>query len=321
MRRIPALIALIALFLVAAPTASAAVSGTFTSGTKHVTIVITNTGASSIERLQIKLQGAEHTGAVADRPGAVDGSYSPTDFTYEPSTPLGPGLKVTLVVSTTGPVTGVIVRDDTLTSNGYGPDTTLRNGYDPPPDEKPPGGKPPKDDPPKGEPPAECRCADFTLATDKIGTKVMDDVLFLTFDLDWDLDCNESPGTGCEGTFDVIGPRQSKATRGLDLELKKPKAKVRCKSDGNGCKDTTGSRSVRLRIANAKKEEEPLATLVDRLGRNPADGKPQAFVFHVQRTCGTTKLKALVVRVVFNSKGRVNRKKSDLDGNGKPDGA
>ena len=322
MKRTFAVLAL-AVGLVALPaTATAAVKGTYKNGIagveQFVDITIENTGSSSIERLEIKLRGARHSGANPDRPGTVDGTYSETDFTFTPSDAIGPGGTVKIRVYTNGPVTGVLVRDDTIESNGFGPDQALTDEDAPPPSEDPPGENPPTGgDPPADQPEAGCRCADFVLFTRKFRMEFVDDAYVLKFALDWDLDCNESPGTGCEGTFDVIGPRDQ---QGLDFTLRKPRKKVTCKSDGTECKDTTGSKGVALRIGNSKKEKNPQTALLDRLSNDPATGKPATFVLRIQRDCGPVALKDLVLKVVFNKQGLLNKKKSDLDGNGKPDG-
>jgi hypothetical protein len=294
---------LIAVLLATAPSASAGVSGTFVPSAGKVNISVTNNGPGSILRLRVKLVGTQHTGATADPPGAIDGSVSPTDFDYYPNQPIAPGETVSIVVDTTGEATGVNVQADEGT--GLGEEVALQ-------------GPAPPDDPPAEDP---CHCADLKLSTTNVRMELIEDHFQLAFGLNWKLDCAGASGTTCRGTFKVTPPAQPHRRQGLALKFKKPKKTITCTSLGNACRDRTGQEPVRMNVSNNRDGRNPIGRLKHSLGNNPDNGNdPQVFVFRIERTCDGKDLKDFVVRVAFNKKGNIDRKKSDLNGNGTADG-
>ena len=291
-------LALVAM-LVVASTANAAVSGTWSQSGSNVTINVKNGGPASIVKLRVKLKGARHTSASANPPGAITPTNE-TDFDYTPSEPIPPGGQVQIVVAVQGQATGVVVQESNNGSS-FGPDTNLT--------------------PAGGNPPPPCKCADLQLTPKNVRMELIEDHFQLAFGLDWLLDCTGGSGTTCFGSFDVDGPDQPRDVAGIELKLKKPKSKVECQSLGNACRDRTGQTPVRLRIDNLHPvRKNPIGKLKHKLGNNPDDnGKPHVFTFTVKRRCGDGKLKNFVIKVAFNEKGNIDRKASDLNGNGKPD--
>ena len=291
--------ALVAL-LVLASSANAAVSGTWSQSGSTLNISAKNDGPNTISKLRVKLKGARHVSASANPPGTITPT-NPTDFDYQPSSPIAPGGQMQIVVNVEGQVTDVIVQESSDGSS-FGPEKALAR----------PGG---------GPGPNPCRCADLKLTPKNVRMELIEDHFQLAFGLDWLLDCTGGPGTTCFGTFKVKGPPQPRDVAGIDLQFKKPKTTVECKSLGNACRDRTGTTPVRLRIDNLDPvRKNPIGKLKAKLGSNPDNGgRPHVFKFKVKRTCGNGKLTDFVIEVVFTEKGNIDRKASDLNGNGKPD--
>ena len=266
--------------------ASAAVSGTFTPRDDSVEIKGKNDGPGNLVRLRVKLKGAGHTGAEADPPGAIQ-PVNANDFDYTPANPIPPGGRFTIFVGTNGRVTGVVVQ----ASNGgaLGPEEELK-------------------------PPNPCRCNDLEISTENVRMELIEDHFQLAFGLNWKLDCKGGAGTTCEGSFEVIGPPGPNRADDIEWRMTQPRKRtVQCKSLGNACRDRTGSKRVRLRIANKRDGRNPIGRIRRALANDPNNGgRPYVFTFRIKRRCGGRALADRVIRVVFNGEGKINRKRSDL---------
>ena len=282
--------------------AAAAVSGNYETGGEpgsgHTVVNVENDGPGDLKKLRVKLQGAQHTGATPDPPGAIE-PQNPNDFDYTPAEPVPPAGEVSIFVRTDGPVSGVVVQASE-DGESFGANEELPPKGDAAPD--------PPDDTVE-----ECRCADLTLTAKNVRKQLIEDHFQLAIALKWKLNCEGPSGTTCRGTFNVVAPDDPPKREGLSIALTQPKKTVKCKSRGNRCRDRKGTTRVRLRMANSKPGRQAIKRLNARLAS-------KTFTFRVERTCGDKKLADVLITVSFNGKGRIDKKRSDLDGDGNADG-
>jgi len=132
--------------------------------------------------------------------------------------------------------------------------------------------------------------------------------LNLEFTVGWELKC--APGiAGCEGQFE-LSPPQPAAKLGSKLRLVNEKGKLGAATGKFTCKGqcgktVTGIQKFRL------------------FGKKPLGSKNRAnksVELSMSRTCQGAKSPPLTFTLAFDKLGQVDKKKSDLNANGKPDG-
>lgn len=166
----------------------------------------------------------------------------------------------------------------------------------PTPGPEPGAGQPP---PPA---PGKCACTklDAVVVPGTVKTLLVENKIDLDFRVEWQMTCSAGTTGACEGRLRIRPPRKPKFTQRLPK-----KAELVCKGD---CGKVKGKRE-RFSLRTNFKAFTPRK----RAGRT--------FKVAIDRFCGGTKLKPVTVALVFNRNGVVDRKKSDLNGNGKDDGS
>lgn len=133
-------------------------------------------------------------------------------------------------------------------------------------------------------------------------------VLKLT--LHWFLTCSGGsppvPLTGCAGRFEVLPPA------GTDIKIALPKSSVSCTGKCNPNVATTSDGGVLMK-----------ATSVDDLDFDKRAGKSMAFRFKLfcNRKGTDVPVGTEKITLTFNGAGFLDKKKSDLNGNGRADGS
>lgn len=164
---------------------------------------------------------------------------------------------------------------------------------------------------PQPAPPPPCRCQSLDTNLSIIGMHSGEQQpLFIDLRIEWKLRCTGGAGT-CHATFDAR-PASHDARRGLRLGTppKKQKAtNVECK--GRCARTTAGS--LRAFLQSTKANYGP-----DRLGTRAVP----SVELEIEQVCGA-KRRTRTFEIVFkrlDEKVRIDRKKSDLNGNAVPDG-
>jgi hypothetical protein len=178
-------------------------------------------------------------------------------------------------------------------------------------------------EPPVG-PPAPCRC--FAIGANLQAISILSHHgRHLSFKVRWGLICTAGPGAGCRGRIKLATSDRR------DVKFLSPKSKtVRCKGKCNAF--SHGSKEIRLLLS---KKLRPLSEAVHKLSpiqlrKRIEDLKrtrqlpyPQLRV-GVKLFCLTAAgkehaVKFLVMTFKFDKEGQVNRKRSDLNGDGRED--
>lgn len=289
-----ALLVVLSVVAVAAPAASAATraSGVISgSGTSYL-LTVDNTGDQPIYCLRFfAAQGVTITAATA--PATLEG---PDRFSAQPT--LAPGSSITYAFTTAAAypvgaggtlnVSTTCTAGSDVSSAATGPDA-----------------------PPGGGAPAPCLCSDLTAVLTDPSIHAHHG-RYLAFDMDWKLVCGAGTGKGCAGTFAI-------RTSPADVSFTSPRSrKVQCA--GPCAKTTSGTSRLQLLLpkrlrplehASAAKRRKhrraypPLRIRLD-LSCIDAAGAPKL----VHRTTFTVR---------FDRYGQVNRKTSDLNGDGVAD--
>ena len=137
---------------------------------------------------------------------------------------------------------------------------------------------------------------------------ISDTGLNLGFTVFWTLNCTAGVG-GCAGEFEV-SPPQPAAQLGSKIRLVDKNGKIGAATGAFTCegdcgKLTEGTQGFRL------------------FGKKPLGAKNRAnksFTMTMSRTCQGKKLRPITFTLHFDKLGQVDKKKSDLNANGKPDG-
>lgn len=155
----------------------------------------------------------------------------------------------------------------------------------------------------------QCNCLSFTA---RILPKsislfgITDQSLNLGFTIFWLMNCSAGL-EGCTGTLE-LKPPQPAAALGAKLRLvdkagKLGKATGTFTCEGQCAKLNQGTQTLRL------------------FGKKPLGAKNRAkktYTLTLERTCQGKKLRPLKFKLVFDKLGQVSKKKSDLNGDGKP---
>lgn len=164
-------------------------------------------------------------------------------------------------------------------------------------------GSPPK---PKPEPVVACSCRNLTVTGSKYSSsQVNTGVARLKVNLNWALTCAGAPGKPCTGRIEIQPPARS------DIRVATPKSRnVRCAGRCTGTPSTTRG--------TARME----ATSVKDLYFDERAGK--SFAFRLRLWCTRGSKEVLVgskrMTFAFGSGGFLDKRKSDLNGDGVPDG-
>lgn len=165
-------------------------------------------------------------------------------------------------------------------------------------------GSPPKPIP--TPPPSACNCTNLTVVGTKYSSsQVNSGKAQLKLSLNWTLSCSGAAGRPCSGRFEILAPA------GSDIRLDAPaNGKVSCKGRCIG-PPSTARGTAKLR-----------ATSAGDLYFDERAGK--SFAFRLRLYCTRNGREALVgakrLTFSFNRAGFLDRRKSDLNGDGVPDG-
>lgn len=165
-------------------------------------------------------------------------------------------------------------------------------------------GTPPK--PVPKPPPSACNCTNLSVVGTKYSSsQVNSGKAQLKLNLNWTLSCSGAAGRPCTGRFEVLAPA------GSDIQLVMPaNGKVSCKGRCIGPPSTSRG-TAKLR-----------ATSASDLYFDRRAGK--SFVFRLRLYCTRNGKEVLVgakrMTFAFNGAGFLDKRKSDLNGNGVPDG-
>jgi hypothetical protein len=132
--------------------------------------------------------------------------------------------------------------------------------------------------------------------------------LNLGFTIGWELTCTAGL-SGCVGLF-VLTPPQPAAALGTKIRLVKLDGKLGPATGKAACKGKCGEKRTGIQKFRL-------------FGKQPLGSKNRAgksFELSLARTCEGDKLNPLTFTLVFDKLGQVDKKKSDLNANGKPDG-
>jgi hypothetical protein len=299
------LIALVLLLPAAALGATRATGSLDGSGTSY-TLTVHNTGDQFVYCMEFFAAPGVKVKSVA-APGTLQG---PSGFSAE--TNIAPGASQTFSFTTEQqypPGSGGTLNVSSTCSPGS--DVTSQVSGPPQP---PVGG------------PAPCRCF-------AIGAKLQAIHLrghhgqFLAFRVRWGLQCTPGPGPGCRGLIKLA------ADDAANVKILRPKSKsVKCKGGCFGLHH--GSKRFRLSLS---KNLRPLAEVIDKHSaiwlrkrlKELEKEKPPRFPYpplqvHVNLFCINAAGKPhavnqLLMTFKFDRQGQVNRKRSDLNGDGRED--
>lgn len=289
-----ALLVVLSVLAVAVPTASAATraSGVISGSQTSYLLTVDNTGDQPISCLRFfAAQGVTITAASA--PATLEG---PDRFSAQPT--LAPGASVTYSFTTAAAypvgaggtlnVSTTCSPGSDVSSTATGPDAPAGGGGD-----------------------APCLCSDLTAVLSD-PTIHAHHGRYLAFDMDWKLVCGTGTGKGCAGTFAI-------RTFPADVSFTSPRTrKVQCA--GPCAKATTGSARLQLllpkrlrplehaSVAKRRKHRQAYPPLRIRFDLSCIDATGAARLVH--RTTFTVR---------FDRSGQVNRRTSDLDGDGAAD--
>jgi hypothetical protein len=163
--------------------------------------------------------------------------------------------------------------------------------------------------------PPPCKCASLSGFVNDFG--VYGNSTRLTFVVNWELTCTAGSGAGCKGDVNLLAPKglffvpAGKARAAAKKITRATKTKVGCTGPCGSA--TTGKKRLTLLAVDLK---NPKLSPKGRAGRTlslvlqtvcrSADGTPAPPV-------------RKVLKIVFRKGGYVDYKKSDLDGDGRPD--
>lgn len=164
-------------------------------------------------------------------------------------------------------------------------------------------GSPPK---PKPEPVVACSCRNLAVTGSKYSSsQVNTGVARLKVNLNWALTCAGEPGKPCAGRIEIQPPAAS------DIKVAAPKSRnVKCAGRCTGPLSTTRG-TARMEATSAKDLH-----FDERAGKS--------FPFRLRLWCTRGSREVLVgskrMTFAFGSGGFLDKRKSDLNGNGVPDG-
>jgi hypothetical protein len=126
------------------------------------------------------------------------------------------------------------------------------------------------------------------------------------FTVDWSMQCSGGGGRSCDGAIDATPPV------GSDIKLSQPPQEITCE----GACSTAGPFTVTGRFKVSGSSAGSLA---------PTRRAGKSFQFRLKTFCVVGHAKHAepdgVFTVVYDAKGRLDRRRSDLNGDGRPDGA
>jgi hypothetical protein len=216
-------------------------------------------------------------------------------FSVPPGSPFTISLQTTPVLTPADGPFVMFVSSDGVTDSG--PFTIPWQAATPPPPPPPP--------PPAPPPPCMCRNLGTTTSGFADFTRAGAGTTALSFRVNWRMNCAGAAGK-CEGAIEVIPPR------GTDIKLTTPGKPVTCKGTCRAGEAITLSKGM-FRVAGSS---------AGSLDRDARGGK--AFSFRIKRYCVRNGKRVAAggtfMTVVYRASGLIDRGRSDLNGDRKPDG-
>ncbi len=279
-----ALVTVLAAALAAAAFASTSATGTLShGGAKRYTLTVHNTGSEAIHCMRFTAAPDVVITTVSGPSGTSQNdasSFGAQDIT------IAPGASAAWSFTT---------QADYPTDGGGQLDvsSTCAPGSDV---SSPVTGPPPASATPT-PPAAKCKCQSLFVRGSHVRTPLIEDKIDLDINLAWTLIC--TTGTGrCNGTIDVDPPP------GFRMRLPRTRP-VQCRGK---CAKTTGDHFRASMRTDFKKF-------------TPRKRKGRTYVIRIRRTCDGKRIPgAIALEIKFNRNGVADRKRSDLNGDGKPDG-
>ena len=154
--------------------------------------------------------------------------------------------------------------------------------------------------------PPPCECSTIkTGVTGAVDFNAKQKAATFAFTVDWSMQCSGGGGETCDGAIDATAPV------GSDIKLSQPPQEITCE----GACSMAGPFGVTGHFKVSGTSARSLAP-------NRRAGKSFRFRFKTFCVAGQTKHAEPdgVFTVVYNAKGRVDKRQSDLNGDGRPDG-
>lgn len=154
--------------------------------------------------------------------------------------------------------------------------------------------------------PPPCECS--KIATSVAGAKNFDakrKSASFRFTVDWLMECTNGGGQGCAGAIDVTPPS------GTDIKVTHPRREITCDGRCSAAAQVGVKGSFAVRGTSAVS-----------LAPSRRAGKSFRFRFRTYCLVGRMRTEEAdgVLSVVYDARGRLDRKRSDLNGDGRPDG-
>lgn len=170
--------------------------------------------------------------------------------------------------------------------------------------------------------PAPCKCAEVTAYVNKVATSTKALGTRLSFNVNWSITCTAGSGPGCKGIVEVHPPPNARFVQQDSKTAPQNSpgipATVTC---GGPCGPGTATGKSRLTwVATGRGRTSNVADpRYTRKGRRNTTIKIKLEFACVTAT-GRANGRLVTIKLHFNAKGNVDYKKSDLNGDGRPDG-